>query len=115
MAARRKADLTTMPAITPTSPAVVLAYAGGRLGRFVPARDLTGADLGRIVYRRAALLEQSQRSSKVRPGEAPVPPRRPGPATADDVSALADELIATGAFVALIEPIPPASPAQPEA
>jgi hypothetical protein len=91
-------------AIDGRSPDVVLEYSGGRTPRFVPARDLSGGDLARIAYRRAALAERASRSTKIRPGELPPVPRRPGPATTDELEQLAAALEASGAFARVAPP-----------
>jgi hypothetical protein len=104
--------------IDPRSADVVLFYNGGPRPRDVPARDLHGGDLARILYIRAHIDLESG---------------RPKPATAAELEALATELSSLGSFWregaeiepspvlvegdVLTEPIPeaPAPPAEPEA
>lgn len=77
------------------SDAIVLFYNGGPTPRDVPARDLHGGDLARVLYARAHVdLEKG----------------RPKPATAEQLATFAAELVASGSF--LTEPIPEA-PALP--
>ncbi len=99
--------------IDPRSDAVVLFYTGGPTPRDVPARDLHGGDLARILYVRAHVdLEAG----------------RPKPATPAELEALATDLSATGSWArempatdapveTIIEPNPeaPVDPAEPEA
>lgn len=104
--------------IDPRSDAIVLFYNGGPTPRDVPARDLHGGDLARILYARAHLdLEAG----------------RPKPATPAQLAGLATELSGFGSWAreaapiapalvlvkgdTLTEPVPeaPAPPAEPEA
>lgn len=82
--------------IDPQSGDPILFYAGGRTT--APARDLSGHDLARIVYVRALAAVKAARSNAVAPGETREPTKRPGPADYATLAALADELVATGAF-----------------
>lgn len=117
--ARSKSAAAAEPVeIDATSGDVVLEYQGGRTGRYVPARDLSGNDLARIAYRRAADVARATRSRVVevdaRKGERPTP-TRPGPATAEELEQLAADLIATGRFARNIEPAASGAPApEPE-
>ena len=131
MAKPKKVPQPEPTAITPIdaqSPDVVLEYSGGATPRGVPARDLTGNDLARIAYHRAAAAGRASRRQLIAPGEQREPVARPGRASQDDLEALATELSATGRFSrnapALAEPPtelqpdnpPPAAPApEPEA
>lgn len=103
--------------IDPRSDALVLFYNGGPTPRDVPARDLHGGDLARILYARAHIgLERGQ----------------PKPATPAQLEALATDLSSTGSWAreaGPIDPLPvlvkghtivetpeaPAPPAEPEA
>jgi hypothetical protein len=98
-----------------SSPVTFLEYEGGPTPKYVPARDLSGGDLARIAYRRAADVERRGRSLLVRPGEKRAEPQRPGPASVDELEALATELTTSGAFVRVATPVtePPAPPAAP--
>jgi hypothetical protein len=119
----RAARPAKRPAIDPAAPGVVLAYLGGRPGRFTPARDLEGADVARIAYHRASIAIQRSRSALVRPGETRPAPRRADPPGPEAIAAVADELVASGSFAwaaAPPEPAPstipePDAPAAPEA
>jgi len=100
--------------LDPRAPGVVLEYVGGRARKYVPARDLEGPDLARIAYRRALDAERAGRSRLRRQDEEPATPRRPDPADAAGALAVADELVASGAFAwpktTQPEPEPPAEP-----
>lgn len=84
--------------IDPTSGDVVLAYAGGRVPPNVPARDLNGVDIARIAYRRALNDIHRSRSNRIEPGETRKPIERPGEPDYEALVAIADELLASGAF-----------------
>ena len=86
------------PAIVAAAPGVVLEYLGGRLGRYVPARNLEGVDVARIAYHRAADAMRRSRSQLVRPGETRPAPRRADPPDPGAIAAVADELVASGRF-----------------
>ena len=76
----------------------VLFYAGGPLPPGVPARDLSGNDLGRIAYVRAQQVAIESESYQ-----------QPGQASQGALTAIADELVALGTFTRA-----PAPPAEPE-
>lgn len=85
---KRTVKVGTKPAtpvvgIDPRSDVVVLSYEGGPLPWHVPARDLHGGDLARVLYLRALVADS----------ETP-----PEPATPDDLDALVEELIASASF-----------------
>ena len=89
--------------IDPGSDAILLAYRDGPVGYGVPARDLHGNDLARIVRVRALSASDGQ----------PVEP-----ATAEQLTALYEELLASGTFSASVAPpaeleADPASPTAP--
>lgn len=84
--------------IDPSSPEIVLEYSGGPTPRHVPARNLSGNDLARILYQRAAAATRGSRSRLIKPGEERAQPTRPGPATAAELERLATELSSTGSF-----------------
>ena len=80
--------------IDPRSDALVLFYNGGPTPRDVPARDLHGGDLARILYARAHVgLEKGQ----------------PAPATPAQLEALATELSGFGSWAREAAPISPPS------
>ncbi len=83
-------------AIDPRSDAIVLFYNGGPTPRDVPARDLHGGDLARILYVRAHVdLEKG----------------RPVPATPAQLEALATDLSSSGSWAREAGPIdPPPAP-----
>jgi hypothetical protein len=102
-------------AIDGRSPEIVLAYVGGPTPRDVPTRDLHGGDLARIAYVRAlftARQELDVRRPQDAPDDMPLPhPKRPKPATSDQLEAIAAELIALGSFTRVeASPDEPASP-----
>jgi hypothetical protein len=130
VAARRKPR-----PINGRSPEVVLIWTGGRRGQFVPARDLSGADLLRIAYRRAVVTGRKARSQRP-PQMAPEqraklrvaleqattdmqririaaqlrparPSTRPDIPSPAEIEALAAELAASGAFRRVLPPPEP--------
>jgi hypothetical protein len=98
--------------IDPRSDAIVLFYNGGPTPRDVPARDLHGGDLARVLYVRAHVNLETG---------------RPKPATPAQLEALATELSGFGSWTRQAEPVEetpivevptpeaPAPPAEPEA
>lgn len=93
----------TAVSIDPAAPGLVLAYQGGRTGRFVPHRDLEGVDVARIAYRRAVAHHVKTLSRKVFPGQERAPATRPNHATAKELADLVAELVASGAFVRVMQ------------
>jgi hypothetical protein len=78
--------------IDPSSDEVVLEYVeGSRAPRDVPARDLHGGDLARLVYVDA--LRSRREDPEIEADDV-----RPEIATAGELRTLAGTLIATGAF-----------------
>ena len=80
-----------MSPIDPLSDESVLFHNGGQAPRDVPARDLHGGDLNRIVYQRKLWAAQDA----LTPGEEI---ERPGIATAAELEDLATELSSTGSW-----------------
>jgi len=79
--------------IDPRSDAIVLFYVEGPTPRDVPARDLHGGDLARVLYVRAHVGLESG---------------RPMPATPAELEALTAGLVASGSFRTT-----PETPAEP--
>lgn len=93
---KRKTKPVSTPAFASAEP-VVFHQADMPLAADVPARHLNAADLEYVARVRA--LQAS--------GGQPVPQ-----ATEDEIAALADELVASGAFSRTPPPEPPADPAE---
>jgi len=114
MTKRTKADQPTeAAAIDARSAAVVLRYVGPGIQHGVPTRDLHGGDLNRIVFVRAHAGVAWEKPGATRP---------PTVAAAEALEALADELVATGAYARDVphgtttdEPAGPATTDEPAA
>lgn len=89
--------------IDPRSADVVLFYTGGTTPVDVTTCDLSGNDLARVIFGRALWAAQDA----ARPGASV---KRPAPATADQLEALATELCALGSFAREPIPVEPAKP-----
>jgi hypothetical protein len=88
--------------IDPRGQDVVLTYIGAPdVHGAVPSRDLTGSDLNRVAYVRELRRREAKHAAIRRSQDDDRQPsdlKLPGLATADDLEAIADELIATGTF-----------------
>ncbi len=84
---------TTEDAIDPAGEDTVLHYVGPDVVGGIPARDLHGNDLARAAYVRAHRAIDWDHRDKRGNG-----PALPEPATQDELAALVDELVDSGAY-----------------
>lgn len=96
------------PDIDPRSDRIVLHFTGPRAVAGVPARDLHGGDLNRIVYTRAHRAIEWERRDE--DGNAPDRPR--AIATKAQLGALFTELLETGSYRKTAPKDEPAAPAE---